>query len=156
LTEPALDLQLDAAGAQPPLAGMKRDAQHAAGQADSFAPLGGEPPLWLLDPPPPVGILTPRKHGRRVLSLPFIGATRSPATPGEQHSAAFAAAWAGGARQLRITRYGGPWKLVDPATLTEREPLARDCYQLEVEEGRACLVYRDRITEAWFLQAIFD
>lgn len=129
LIEPTVSLQLDTAS-----------SAHAASApsgarsvpADSFAPLAAPPPFWLLDPPEPAAILTPRKGGRQVLSLPRRRA------------------------RSRIVRKGGPWKLVDPCALTDRPPLRRDYYQLETEDGRACLVYWDRDANSWYLQGLFD
>ena len=123
LAEPTISLQIDSAA-------VASVPQSAA--SDSFAPLVAPPPFWLLDPPEPAAILTPRKGGRRVLSLPHRR-TRS-----------------------RIVQSGGPWKLVDPAALTDRSPLRRDYYQIETEDGRACLVFWDRDANAWFLQGVFD
>jgi hypothetical protein len=57
---------------------------------------------------------------------------------------------------VRILRRGGPWKLVDPTCLVAGEPLIRDYYQLETEDGRAYLIFWDRVADTWFLQGIFD
>jgi hypothetical protein len=57
---------------------------------------------------------------------------------------------------IRIVKFGGPWKLVDPTRLTTGEPVRRDYYQVETEDGRAYLVYWDRTLDAWFLQGEFD
>ena len=55
-----------------------------------------------------------------------------------------------------VLRRGGPWKLVDPTCLTSGEPLTRDYYQVEAEDGRAYLIFWDRVSDSWFLQGIFD
>ncbi|MGI8424760.1 MAG: hypothetical protein ACR2NO_11740 [Chloroflexota bacterium] len=123
LLDPALTLQLDhpAAAARP-----------IDNRGDLAAPLSAPPPYWLLDPPESAAVLTPRKAGRRVLSLTRL---RLRAT---------------------IVRSGGPWKLVDPAALVEQPPLQRDYYHLETDDGRACLVYWDRTANAWYVQGLFD
>ena len=62
----------------------------------------------------------------------------------------------GKAAGQRILKWGGPWKLVDPTALVAGEPLRRDYYQVETEDGRAYLVYWDRVADTWFLQGILD
>ena len=103
-------------------------------QSDRFAPLShfAQVPLTLLTPPEPVVILTPSKTARRVLSFPR--------------------------RRLRqtIVHWGGPWKIVDSTSLVDRPPLVRDYYQLETEDGRAYLVYWDRVTNNWFAQGTYE
>lgn len=89
------------------------------------------PPFWLVDPPEPAPLLPARRRGgRSILKL--------------------------GRREVRVVRHGGPWKLVDPTCLTAGEPLHRDYYQVEAEDGRAYLVFWDRVSDSWFLQGIFD
>ena len=53
-------------------------------------------------------------------------------------------------------RWGGPWKVADLSALTAGEPLRRDYYQIETEDGGAYLVYRDHVANGWFLQGVFD
>jgi nucleotidyltransferase/DNA polymerase involved in DNA repair len=136
---------------------------HHPSLPDLFSPLHSHPPLWLLHPPEPISILTPRKGGRPVLSRPAVasGKTsssqfyRSPAGVGAQHAAPPGEA-KGRPSSSRIVHRGGPWKLVDPSALTTDEPVERDYYQIETEDGRACLVYWDRPANRWFLQGVFD
>ena len=100
-------------------------------------PLSGHVPLWLVDPPEPVRVLRPRrKGGRPRLAQPGTGGGK------------------GAGR--RILQWGGPWKLVDATALTTGEPLRRDYYQVETEDGHAYLVFWDRVADAWLLQGIFD
>ena len=101
------------------------------------SPLTIHPPFWLVDPPAPVLLLRPRREGGRPILSLATGKGRS-------------------RRELRIVRRGGPWKLVDPTRLTSSEPLARDYYQVETDDGRAYLIFRDPTADAWFLQGIFD
>ena len=122
LVDPAVALQLDA-----PTAKRTPDTT-----TDRAAPLTTPPPYWLLTTPEPAAILTPRKGGRRVLSLPRLR------------------------RQATIVRSGGPWKLVDPAALVDQPPLQRDYYHLETDDGLTCLVYWDRVTNAWYVQGLFE
>jgi hypothetical protein len=46
--------------------------------------------------------------------------------------------------------------MVDPTHLTSGAPLTRDYYQVEAEDGRVYLLFRDRTSDSWFLQGIFD
>ena len=97
------------------------------------APLATQPPLWLVDPPQVVRVLpSKRKGGRPLLGLGARGRAR------------------------RIVRWCGPWRLVDPSLLATQEPLRREYYQVETENGRVYLVFWDRGNDAWFLQGIFD
>ena len=122
LTDPTVALQLDApTGKRAPEA-----------PPDRAAPLTTPPPYWLLTSPEPAAILTPRKGGRRVLSLPRLR------------------------RRATIVRSGGPWKLVDPAALVDHPPLQRDYYHLETDDGLTCLVYWDRAANAWYVQGVFE
>lgn len=97
----------------------------------SLSPFLPSPPFWLVDPPQPAPLLpSRRKGGRSILKL--------------------------GRQEVRVVRHGGPWKLVDPTRLTAAEPLHRDYYQVEAEDGRAYLVFWDRVSDSWFLQGIYD
>jgi hypothetical protein len=122
LADPTISLQLDT-----PAAPRTPDAA-----VDRAAPLSTPPPYWLLTSPEPAAILTPRKGGRRVLSLPRLR------------------------RQSTIVQSGGPWKLVDPAALVDQPPLQRDYYHLETDDGLRCLVYWDRVADAWYVQGLFE
>jgi hypothetical protein len=112
-------------------------APTASPAPDYFSPLLSQVPFWLVDPPEPALLQTRRKGGRAVLTL---GAGKSRRAR----------------RDLRVVHHGGPWKLVDPTCLTAAEPIIRDYYQVEAEDGRAYLVFWDRVADTWFLQGIFD
>ena len=112
--------------------------------AADAAALVGHVPLWLVDPPEPVRVLNPRQKGGRA-SLARAGAAGQPAQGAQRAK-----------RGLRIVTHGGPWKLVDPTPLATGDPLQRDYYQVEAEDGRAYLIYWDRVSDSWFLQGIFD
>jgi nucleotidyltransferase/DNA polymerase involved in DNA repair len=99
---------------------------------DRSNPLSVPPPYWLFLSPEPAAILRPRKNGRPVLSLPRLR-------------------W-----RATIVQRGGPWKLVDPAALTEEPPLQRDYYHVETEGGFTCLLYWDRVADAWYVQGVFE
>jgi hypothetical protein len=100
-------------------------------------PLLGHLPLWLVEPPEPASVLPPLRAGGR----PRLARRGAPG---------------GKRRGTPILRFGGPWKLVDPTALTEGEPLQRDYYHVETEDGSAYLVYRDRATNDWFIQGALD
>ena len=103
-------------------------------QSDEDAPLSGQAPLWLVDPPEPVRVLPGRQRGG------WLRLWRQMASEGPR----------------RILRFGGPWKLVDPTALATGEPLRRDYYHVETEAGGAYLVYWECVADAWFVQGILD
>jgi hypothetical protein len=144
VVEPQIGLQVDepnARSARTSGAGAVTSIRRAPA-VDAAAPVGDGLPMWLVDDPEPVAILTPRRGGRRVLvrraPVPVPG---QPPPRGPQH--------------LRIVRFGGPWRLVDSSALTSQEPLQRDYYQVETEDGGAFLLYWDRAADQWFLQGLF-
>ena len=98
--------------------------------------------MWLVEPPEPVAILTPRTGGRKVLVRRTP--TRCPGQPPQR-----------GPQEGRIVRTGGPWKVADTRALAVRDPLHRDYYQVELEDGGAYLIYWDRVADRWFLQGVF-
>jgi hypothetical protein len=140
LLEPEIGLQLEAPGGT--LAASGREGPLAASRADDAAPLSSELPMWLIDPPESVAIRIPRKGGRRVLVRRTP--TRCPGQPALR-----------GPLEARIVRAGGPWKVVDTRALALRDPLHRDYYQVELEDGGAYLIFWDRVADRWFLQGVF-
>ncbi len=104
---------------------------------DVDAPLLEQAPLWLVDPPQEVRVLQTKRKGER----PRLSGWPWPA---------------GVPRERRIVRWGGPWKVTDPAFLATGAPARRDYYHIETEDGGAYLIYRDRVTETWYLQGVFD
>jgi len=52
-------------------------------------------------------------------------------------------------------RHGGPWKVVESGALAERDPLQRDYYHVETEDGAAFLLFWDRVIDRWFIQGVF-
>ena len=151
-SEPAIGLQLEplSAAATPGHAAHPTRSTpgaphgHAASSTYTAAasPLSDGLPMWLLDPPEPVAVLTPRKGGRRVLSR------RQPAPcPGQPAPR--------GPERHRIVRHGGPWKIVESGALAERDPLQRDYYHVETEDGAAFLLFWDRVIDRWFIQGVF-
>ncbi|HEX2324224.1 MAG TPA: hypothetical protein VHQ00_02435 [Chloroflexota bacterium] len=105
---------------------------------DVDAPLLEQAPLWLVDPPREVQVVTTKRRGER------------PRLNG----------WPRPRQSRRIVRWGGPWRVVDAsvlaAVLATGRPLKRDYYQIELEDGGAYLVYWDRVSDDWFLQGVFD
>jgi hypothetical protein len=118
-----------------------------------------------VEPPEPVRVLPPRQKGgrprlaRAALGQPEwgpadVGSAEADHSPIQNPKPKILNGVP--RRGLRIVKFGGPWKLVDPTGLAAGEPLRRDYYQLETEDGCAYLVYWDRVADAWFLQGIFD
>jgi hypothetical protein len=101
-------------------------------------------PLWLVEPPEGVGILSAKRRGER----PYLVGWPRPSAPSPGAIAT--------RRRRRIVRWGGPWKVTDVSALTAEVPLRRDYYQIETEDGGAYLVYWDRRAGAWYLQGVFD
>ncbi|MBI3971050.1 MAG: hypothetical protein HY332_07145 [Chloroflexi bacterium] len=162
---PSIELQIDPAATSGP------------------SPFISHIPFWLVDPPQEVRVLRPRqKGGRAVLSFGAVAPlTPHPPLPqGERGSGVtdttdaiappiplwgrgfpqvrggMVAAQPSRKKGLRIVKFGGPWRLVDPTHLTTGEPLRRDYYHVETEDGRAYLVFWDRVADTWFLQGVFD
>ena len=139
---PELGLQLappgprGPAGRLPPPASAGPPGPEDAEDVD--APLLEQAPLWLVDPPREVQVVTTKRRGER------------PRLNG----------WPRPRQSRRIVRWGGPWRVVDAsvlaAVLATGRPLKRDYYQIELEDGGAYLVYWDRVSDDWFLQGVFD
>ncbi|HEU5316757.1 MAG TPA: hypothetical protein VFX49_11645, partial [Chloroflexota bacterium] len=55
----------------------------------------------------------------------------------------------------RIVQFGGPWQVVDSRALAVQEPVRRDYYQVETEDGAAYLLFWDRAGDRWFIQGVF-
>jgi hypothetical protein len=98
--------------------------------------------MWLVEPPEPVSILTPRRGGRRVLVRRTP--TRCPGQPVPKAP-----------QQFRVVHFGGPWQVVDSRALAVHEPLRRDYYQVELEDGGAYLLFWDRVADRWFIQGVY-
>jgi hypothetical protein len=142
LIEPAIGLQLEATAATPGSPTLASPPPLPTLNADPAAPLNADLPMWLVDPPEPIAILTPRKNGRRLLVRRFP--TRCPGQPPLKAPI-----------QDRVVRFGGPWQVVDSRVLANQDPLLRDYYQVEMEGGAAYLLFWDRVADRWFIQGIY-
>jgi nucleotidyltransferase/DNA polymerase involved in DNA repair len=139
--EPALGLQIEvAASLTPP--GLPK-APPPAPPVDLYAlyaPLLSQAPLWLVEPPQRVAVLPSNRTGGKPRLVELRNGVLPPGrNPGR-----------------RIVRANSAWKLVDPTLLATRDPLEREYHHVETEDGAAYLLYRDRTTDAWFIQGIFD
>jgi hypothetical protein len=118
-------------------------------------------PFWLIDPPRPIAL---RRLATKRLFLDLAPPNPLGAS-GLNHDASVGLPFGDARGLVAVGRVTGPWHLVDPTTLVDIDPPRRDYFQVETDDQRVLLLYRDRASSAspgapsapaWFLQGVYD
>jgi hypothetical protein len=115
----------------------------------------------LIDPPRPIAL---RRLATKRLFLDLAPPNPLGAS-GLNHDASVGLPFGDARGLVAVGRVTGPWHLVDPTTLVDIDPPRRDYFQVETDDQRVLLLYRDRASSAspgapsapaWFLQGVYD